>query len=343
MMSAVTLWMVRAGQHGEGEHAALNDHLVGIGWPELGDLTRVGSAGNLGLRLDEAYPDAKPSARACWAGQIGAFCFGIQFGDLVALPLRSAPAVAVGRVTGEYRYAPDAVAAVRHQRPVQWIAEDIPRDRLDQDLLFALGARVSVGEIGRGDAELRVEKLLAGPAAATVAEPDAAGRDVAASDLAVDLGKVGRDQIRRRLGQRYRGHELGRLVGELLRAEGFVCDVSPPGPDGAVNILAGPGGLGFGGATMAVHVPPGSTAGASALRELRRIMRNSGAERGLLVSWGGFNRAVRQETRRVFFEIRLWDSDAVVGKLQEVYDRLPADVRAEIPLQRVWVLLPGAD
>lgn len=342
MMSAVTLWMVRAGQHGEGEHAALNDHLVGIGWPELGDLTRVGSGGNLRLRLDEAYPDARPSARARWGGQIEAFCFGIQVGDLVALPLRSAPAVAVGRVTGEYRYAPDVVAAVRHQRPVQWIAEDISRDRLDQDLLFALGARVSVGELGRGDAELRVEKLLAGPAAA--AEPDVAGPDVAASDAAIDLGQVGRDQIRRRLGQRYRGHELGRLVGELLRAEGFVCDVSPPGPDGGVNILAGPGGLGFDGATMAVHVPPGPTAaGAAALRELRALMRNSRAQRGLLVSWGGFHRAIRQETRRVFFEIRLWDSDCVVDKLQEVYDRLPADLRAEIPLQRVWAVLPEGD
>src|ERR1700761_2165828 len=151
---------------------------------------RPGRAGNLGLRLDEAYPDARPSARARWGGQIEAFCFGIQVGDLVALPLRSAPAVAVGRITGESRSAPHAVAAVRHQRPVQWIAEDIPRDRLDQDLLFALGARVSVGELGRGDTELRLGQLLAGPAAAT--EPDAP-----ASDLAVDLGQVGRDQIRR--------------------------------------------------------------------------------------------------------------------------------------------------
>ena len=336
-MSAVTLWMVRVGRHGEGEHAALNDHLVGIGWPELGDLTRVGSAGNLGLRLDEAYPDAPPSARARWGDQVEAFCFGIQTGDLVALPLRSAPAVAVGRVTGEYRYAPQAVAAVRHQRAVEWIAEDIPRDRLDQDLLFALGARVSVAEISRGDAERRVEKLVAGPA--TVAEPD-----VAEPDLAVDLGQVGRDQIRRRLGERYRGHELGRLVGELLRAEGYVCDVAPPGPDGAVTILAGPGGLGLGGATTAVHVAPGpAVAGAAALSELRKIMRGSGAERGLLVSWGGFHRVVRLESRRVFFEIRLWDADAVVGQLQEVYDRLPADVRAEIPLQHVWALVPDGD
>jgi hypothetical protein len=39
----------------------------------------------------------------------------------------------------------------------------------------------------------------------------------------------------------------------------------------------------------------------------------------------------------------LWDSDAVIDKLQETYDRLPADVQAEIPLERVWTLLPEDD
>jgi hypothetical protein len=33
----------------------------------------------------------------------------------------------------------------------------------------------------------------------------------------------------------------------------------------------------------------------------------------------------------------------VIGKLQEVYDRLPADVPAEIPLQRVWALGPASE
>ena len=46
------------------------------------------------------------------------------------------------------------------------------------------------------------------------------------------------------------------------------------------------------------------------------------------------------EARRLFFEIRMWDSDAVIDKLQETYDRLPADLQVEIPLQRVWTLLP---
>ena len=345
-MSLVTLWMVRAGQHGEGENDALTASVVGIGWPEVGDLAEVGSAQGIRKRLNETYPDAKPSTLANWAGQIDAFRFRMKIGDLVALPLKSAPAVAFGRISGSYEYVDGSVGALRHQRSVEWINEGVPRDLIDQDLLYSLGAFLTVCQIRRNNAEHRIRALLAAPPgeapaeshlpdSTTVLEPD----EVA--DATVDLGEIGRDQIRRRLAERFKRHELARLIGELLKAEGFVCDISPPGPDGGVDILAGQGGMGFDGSTIAVQVKSGATvADAPTLRELKGVMGTFGAKRGLLVSWGGFTKPARQEARRLFFEIRLWDSDAVIDKLQETYDRLPADVQAEIPLQRVWALLP---
>ena len=255
-------------------------------------------------------------------------------------------AVAFGRLSGGYRYIADAVDAMHHQRSVEWISDGIPRDAIDQDLLYSLGAFLTVCQISRNDAERRIKALLdhqphAVPdnahmvGSTTVIEPD----DV--TDTAVDLAEIGRDQIRRRLADRFKGHELARLVGELLKAEGFVCEVSPAGPDGGVDVLAGQGGMGFDDATMAVQVKSGSTVvDAPTLRELKGVMGNFGAKRGLLVSWGGFTKIARQEARRLFFEIRLWHSNAVIDKLQEVYGHLPADVQAEIPLQRVWTLLP---
>ena len=338
--------MVRAGRHGEGENDALTTDVVGIGWPDLGDLTQVGSSEEIRTRLNATYPDAKPSTLANWAGQIDAFRFRMQVGDLVALPLKSAPAVAFGRLSGVYQYVTGAIDAMRHQRSVEWISDGIPRDVIDQDLLYSLGAFLTVCQISRNDAERRIRGLLTDPTtgvqdgarpvgSTTVIEPEEV------TDAAVDLAEIGRDQIRRRLAERFKGHELARLVGELLKAEGFVCEVSPAGPDGGVDVLAGQGGMGFDGATMAVQVKSGSTVvDAPTLRELKGVMGNFGAKRGLLVSWGGFTNIARQEARRLFFEIRLWDSDAVIDKLQEVYSHLPADVQAEIPLQRVWTLLP---
>jgi restriction system protein len=345
MMLAVTLWMVRAGRYGEGEHDALAVGVVGIGWPELGDLSKIGTSEEIRARLNSTYPAAKSSTLANWAGQIDAFRFRMHVGDLVALPLKSTPAVAFGRLTGDYQFAAGAVDALRHQRSVEWVSDGIPRDVIDQDLLYSLGAFLTVCRISRNDAERRLRALLAGPpipghdgaapGTTTVIEPD----DVA--DAAVDLGEIGRDQIRRRLAERFSGHDLARLVGELLKAEGFVCEVSPPGPDGGVDVLAGEGGMGFDGATMAVQVKSGSAlVDAPTLRELKGVKDTFGAKRGLLVSWGGFTRTARQEARRLFFEIRLWDSDAIIDKLQELYNRLPADVQAEIPLQRIWTLLP---
>jgi len=275
MMAVVTLWMVRAGQHGEGENDALNARVVGIGWPEVGNLTELRSAPDIRSHLNATYPDAKPSTLANWAGQIAAFRLRIKVGDLVALPLKSAPAVAFGRITGDYKYVDGAVDALRHQRSVEWITDGLPRDIIDQDLLYSLGAFLTVCRIKRNNAEQRIRTLLEAPPptasaqvqladSTTVIEPDEI------TDSPVDLGQIGRDQIRRRLAERFKGHELARLVGELLRAEGFICDISPPGPDGGVDILAGQGGMGFDGTTMAVQVKSGAiVADAPTLRDLR--------------------------------------------------------------------------
>jgi restriction system protein len=77
------------------------------------------------------------------------------------------------------------------------------------------------------------------------------------------------------------------------------------------------------------------------LRELQGVMRNFGADRGLLVSWGGFKGSVLSEARRLFFDIRLWDAGDLVTTLLENYGSLPEAFQAELPLKRTWVLVPG--
>jgi Restriction endonuclease len=56
---------------------------------------------------------------------------------------------------------------------------------------------------------------------------------------------------------RFHGHAPAQLVGEILQAEGFFTQVSPAGPDGGVDILAGQGSMGFDGSRLAVQVKSG--------------------------------------------------------------------------------------
>jgi restriction system protein len=75
-------------------------------------------------------------------------------------------------------------------------------------------------------------------------------------------------------------------------------------------------------------------------RELKGVLHDHGARQGLLVSWGGFRQSVINERRRMFFEVRLWDAGDLITALLDCYDQLPEDLRAELPLKRVWMLVP---
>lgn len=35
--------------------------------------------------------------------------------------------------------------------------------------------------------------------------------------------------------------------------------------------------------------------------------------------------------------MRVWDADALINALCRVYDRLPEDLRSELPLKVVWI------
>ncbi len=344
----MALWMVRSGRRGEGDELALTRGLVGIGWPEVGDLSGVTNAEQLRDHLGPSYPDAKVTTIANWVGQIDAFQRRMAEGDLVALPLKGTPAVAFGRVTGPYRYVPDAPESMRHQRSVAWIREDVPRESIDQDILFSLGAFLTVCRIQRNDAEVRVRALLDGSPTTRGPFPADPAVEQPASDVIrqpdADLFDLSRDQIRRRIGARFSGHELPRLIGAVLEAEGMYVHVSPAGPDGGVDILAGEGEMGFDGVGLAVQVKSGGVVvDAPTLRELQGVMANFGATRGLMVSWGGYTKNARAEARRLFFQLRLWDADDVISRVEAVYDRLPQEIQAELPLRRIWTLVPDED
>jgi restriction system protein len=262
-------------------------------------------------------------------------------GDLVVVPRKGKAAMAIGKVEGPYEFSADAEMPYRHSRRVNWLNLDVPRAVFDQDLLFSLGAIMTICEISRNDAERRVRDLVAsGFRAMPQAGPAIPlGEGDEESAEFVDLERLARDQIAKVIGRRFKGHEMARLVDALLKAQGYTTFVSPPGPDKGIDLLAAPGPLGFGRPRICVQVKSQeSPVDSPTLNQLIGSMQNVQAEQGLLVSWGGFKTSVDREVATQFFRVRLWDSDALIDQLLSHYDKLDEDLRTELPLKRVWTL-----
>ncbi|MFI5614117.1 hypothetical protein [Amycolatopsis sp. NPDC051903] len=68
--------------------------------------------------------------------------------------------LALGVVTGAYRFRADAVPGMRHTRPVQWRRTDLPREEVQPDLRDSMGSPLTVFELSRNDAARRVAALI---------------------------------------------------------------------------------------------------------------------------------------------------------------------------------------
>jgi restriction system protein len=338
----MALWVVRCGGDGSFEQEALAESIVGIGWGKLGDLSKVGTREEVQELYAKTHPDESIKSQQNQVAQVFAFRSRIAKGDLVALPLKNSPSIAFGRIKGEYKFTPDAHGFVKHQRSVEWIKE-IPRSSMDQDLLFSFGAFLTVFQVRRNDAEVRVQALLSG---VRPPMPESPKNIVSEEDEELvenfDIEQFSRDQIRKVIEQKYSGHALAILVGEILKAEGFTVLVSPAGPDGGVDVLAGSGVTGFEDPKIAVQVKSGSiVVDAPTLRELQGTMTNFGASNGLVVSWGGFNQAAIKDARKSFLSLHTWNSDDIINHVTANWEKLPEEIRATLRLKQIWTTLPN--
>lgn len=339
----MAVWLVRAGQRGERQDFALDEGLAVVGWDTIPDLTQFKTRDNLETFYTKLEPNHKPSRIRNWVGQLWAFANKIQIGDLIVLPLKGRSAVAIGRGTGPYQYESSAPSGAKHRRPVKWLTEDMPRSRFDQDLLYSLGAYMTVCQIKRNNAEQRIKAIVEGKAALIAKLKPEDGDDAieATDDVAPpNLKDFSVNQIRTHIGQKFAGHRLADLVNAVLVAQGYQTEVSEPGPDGGVDIIAGRGPMGFDPPRLCVQVKSGNgQQDVKVLRELKGVMKDFGADQRLFIAWGGFKRTATADAKRTFFEIRLWDADDLVEAVLRHYDQFSEDLKADLPLKRIWTLV----
>lgn len=338
----MTAWVVRAGRAGENEDACIERGVAAIGFGLRRSITEF--ADQEALRRCLSRPNA--------AGQLWRFVHEMQIGDLVVLPRKRTREVAVGRVAGGYVHRPELIGDdAPHTRKVEWHATDVPRSNFDQDLLKSFGALQTLSRPQARNAEARIERVAnvyLGLASGEQGDPAASGDGVIDDDPneEVDIDQAIRDRIVARLRRKFDGARLEHLVANITRALDYHALETREGPDGGVDIVAGKGDLGFGHPRLCVQVKHRSSpVDLAEYDRLRGNVTGFGARHGLLVSLGGFTKAVRNRNEQSFFEIRLWGPDELADRLLETYEKLPLDIRTDVPLRDRKVLeeAPGRD
>lgn len=342
----MTVWMVRSGGHGEWESWALENALAGGGWTEAPDLSSCESREQVLNILRAGWPGYKEKALINWAGQLWSLRARIQVGDIVILPLKTTKRIAIGRCTSGYRYIEDPEPGRRHAIGVKWDRVDVPRADIKQDLLFALGAFLTVCQIQRNDAERRLTQILNGgrdpgaelpPLMNTVA--DGEDLDAGADTAGIDIEMVSLDGIRTRLIEAFQSHSLSTLTAEILKVRGLQCVVSPPGPDKGIDIVAGAGPLGLNSPRIVVQCKSQQEpVDVEVVQRLQGAMGTIGADQALLVAFGGVNKAAASLLVNQQFKVRVWTVDDLLRELLDTYVDLDEEIRELLPLKKVWTL-----
>jgi len=348
----MSAWIIRAGKYGEREAWALHNNVAGTGWHEVPDMSAADTRDKVHALVDAAFPTAPPRRQANYAGQLWALRGTIKPGDLVVMPMKTTKKVAIGECASGYVYrADEADPDCRHTIGVDWRSTEVSKAAIKDDLLNTINGAMTIFQASKNNAEVRLHALMTTgtdpgntKAAGTTTghhpppTPPSEADDVVDPTPAPTL-EVIRDRVRTYLVENFGQHKLTHLVADILRAQGYTCDVSPEGPDFGVDIIAGRGPLGLDSPTLIVEVKSeAGPIGSQVVRGLQGAMSSHKADQGLLVAWGGLNKPATTTIRTDRLSIRVWDAEDLLDQLFAVYDHLPDEGRGRIPLKRAWVL-----
>lgn len=335
----MSIWLFRAGKNGEYENKFLDDSRVYLTWDNLDiDLNSFEKQDDLYKYLVGKYDLEKEKTAINWGSQIYPIAYKMNIGDWVVLPSKINRTIHFGKIVGDYKFDEKLGSPYYHYRDVEWFALDIPRDRFDQDILYSLGAFMTVCKIHKNNAETRIKQMYKNNWNIKDNGITEKITDVE-NEIEFDLEEYIFDKISEHIIRKFKGNKMELLIEEILKAKGFTTYRSPEGADNGVDILAATDTLGFGAPKICVQVKTQDTpVDRPTMDQLIGTMSNYNADYGLLVSWNGFKSSVIKETPKQFFRLRLWDSKKVIEQLLENYDNLSENIKAEIPLKRVWML-----
>ncbi|KAA0566610.1 restriction endonuclease [Bacillus sp. CH30_1T] len=335
----MSIWLFRAGSNGEFEDKFLQDNRVYLTWDDLNiNLKKLEEKEELYTYLVDKYELEKQKTAINWASQIYPIAHRMKIGDWIVLPSKMNRTIHFGEITSDYSYDQSLGSPYYHYRDVKWFAQDVPRDRFEQDILYSMGAFMTICKIHKNNAEERIKSMHKN-GWHVVDKPIPKKIEETEDEVIPDLEEFIADRISEHIIKKFKGHKMETLIEGILKAKGFTTYKSPEGADQGVDILAAADTLGFGSPKICVQIKTtDAPVDRPTMDQLIGTMSNMNADYGLLVSWNGFKSSVKKEIPKQFFRLRLWDSAKIIEQLFENYDALSDDLKAEIPLKKVWML-----
>lgn len=325
-----TIWGIHGGKGGTADQLFMNMPCVAIGWKKCGDLTKIGrDKAALKSAVVTNYPDVKPGAIPVYAGILYRFAFEMAEGDLVVYPSKIDKQVHIGRITGPYKYDPNKAPDHPHLHPVEWLTA-VPRPTFSQGALYEIGSAVTLFQV-RNYANEFVAVVGGDPPP----EPEPPIKEVTFPPTVQAIEQATRDFILKQLSQELKGHPFAAFVANLMVVMGYRTQLSPPGPDGGIDILAHKDALGIEPPIIKVQVK--STAGSVGDPDTSALYgKVADGEFGLLVTLGSFTKQARSFATTKS-NLRLIDGDGVVDLVLLHYDQLDSRYKGLLPLKRVFI------
>ena len=165
--------------------------------------------------------------------------------------------------------------------------------------------------------------------------PQAGTEDETVSLVADEIEQTTRDFLLKQLARELKGHPFAEFVAHLLSTMGYRTRVSPPGPDGGIDIIAHRDELGFEPPIIKVQVK--SDQGSIGNPVVAALYGNVGpGEFGLIVTLGSFTKQALGFALGKS-NLRLIDGNQLVELVLQHYEQFDSRYKGLLPLKRVYV------
>src|SRR3989344_1177265 len=322
MNSQKTIWGFHA--RIENEQFFIDNSVIGIGWSPVGSLIGLTEREQVKEKYRAIFPDHSNAKVSTSAGQLYRFANEAKKGDLIAMTRKGGEKeVCIGEITGDYFFDAKKNEHNPHLCQVKWL-KSVRRELFSQGCLYELGSALTLFQVKEYGGE-----ILAALHGKTMELP----ADEAIATESVDYEQQALDFAKKQLLRYEKGHGVARLFGHLLEILGYHTEVSSPGKDGGVDIVAYPDELGVRTPRIKVQCKSGDVK-APEVRDLHGTLNED--EQGIIVTLGKFTPDGRQFAQSKG-KVQLYDGDRLVELVLEHYEELDSSYKALMPLKRVYV------